>query len=56
MFTFFKDNVASLIASLCDYLVTIIAVQVFSFIVVIAGVTGTACGGIVNFLRKKLGF
>lgn len=50
MFTFFKANVASLIASLCDYLVTIIAVQFFSFNVVVAGVTGTISGGVINFL------
>ncbi len=53
MFTFFKANVASLITSLCDYLVTIIAVQVFSFNVVIAGATGTVFGGIVNFLMGR---
>jgi putative flippase GtrA len=49
MITFFKANVASVIASTCDYLVTIIAVQFLGMDVVIAGITGTISGGIVNF-------
>jgi hypothetical protein len=49
MITFFKANVASVIASTGDYLVTIMAVQVFGMDVVIAGITGTISGGIINF-------
>jgi putative flippase GtrA len=50
MFTFIKANIASLVASLCDYVVTIIAVQFFAVNVVVAGITGTICGGVINFL------
>jgi len=49
MITFFKANVASVIASTGDYLVTIIAVQFLGMDVVIAGITGTISGGIINF-------
>jgi putative flippase GtrA len=53
MFTFIKANIASLVASFCDYLVTIIAVHFFKMNVVLAGVTGTVCGGIINFLMGR---
>jgi putative flippase GtrA len=53
MFTFLKANIASLVASACDYLVTIIAVQFFSVNVVIAGITGTVCGGIIHFIMGR---
>ena len=53
MVTFLKANVASVIASVCDYLITIIAVQAFRMDVVVAGVTGTISGGIVNFLLGR---
>ena len=49
MVTFIKANVASVIASACDYLVTIMGVQVFGMDPVVAGVTGTISGGIINF-------
>ncbi|HEX2845008.1 MAG TPA: GtrA family protein [Chitinophagaceae bacterium] len=50
MTIFLKANVASLIASLCDYLITIMLVQLFHADVVWAGVTGTVCGGVINFM------
>lgn len=50
MTIFLKANVASLIASLSDYLITIMLVQLFHADVVWAGVTGTVCGGVINFL------
>lgn len=49
MVTFIKANVASVIASVCDYLMTIVAVQWLHLDVVAGGVTGTVTGGIVNF-------
>ena len=49
MFTFVKSNVASITASLVDYLVTIIAVQLCGFPILLAGITGTVSGGIINF-------
>src|SRR6185369_6430971 len=49
MVTFFKANLASVIASACDYLVTIMAVQLLGMDVVVAGITGTISGGIINF-------
>ncbi|HET9058083.1 MAG TPA: GtrA family protein [Chitinophagaceae bacterium] len=53
MFTFIKANTASLVASLCDYTITIIAVRFFGINVIAAGVTGTLCGGIINFLMGR---
>jgi putative flippase GtrA len=50
MTIFLKANVASLVASLSDYLITILLVQLFHADVVWAGVTGTVCGGIINFM------
>lgn len=50
MFTFFKANISSLIASVSDYLITITSVQIFSTNPVIGGIIGTTCGGLINFL------
>lgn len=50
MTTFLKANVASLIASLCDYLVTIIFTQFLKIDPVQSSIMGTVIGGIVNFL------
>lgn len=50
MFTFFKANISSLIASVSDYLITIIAVQLFCTNPVIGGIIGTTSGGVINFL------
>lgn len=49
MITFLKANVASLIASVCDYLMTIVAVQWLGMDVVVGGITGTITGGFINF-------
>lgn len=54
MFTFLRANIASLLASGCDYLVTIITVEFFSVNVVVAGVLGTICGGIIHFIMGRL--
>lgn len=50
MITFLKANAASLAASLCDFLMTMLLVQVCKINVVMAAATGTITGGIVNFL------
>lgn len=50
MITFLKANAASLAASLSDFLMTMLLVQVCKVNVVIAAATGTVTGGIVNFL------
>lgn len=53
MFTFLRANIASLLASGFDYLVTIIAVEFFSVNVVVAGVLGTIGGGIIHFIMGR---
>ncbi|MEO5889530.1 MAG: GtrA family protein [Ferruginibacter sp.] len=50
MKTFLKANAASLIASFCDYLVTIIFKQFLHVDAVIASILGTIFGGVINFL------
>lgn len=50
MITFLKANAASLAASICDFLMTMLLVQVCKANVVMAAATGTVTGGIVNFL------
>lgn len=50
MITFLKANMASLVASLSDFLMTILLVQWGRVDVVIAAVAGTTTGGVVNFL------
>lgn len=50
MATFFKANIASIIASFFDYLVTVLLVTFFHVDVVVASVAGTVCGGILNFI------
>ena len=54
MFTFIKSHIASISASLVDYFVTIIAVQLCGFPVMLAGITGTVSGGIINFQMGRL--
>jgi len=46
---FFKANVASVAASFCDYLFTIILKEFFNMDAVLASVCGTTLGGIINF-------
>ncbi|MBO9564946.1 MAG: GtrA family protein [Niastella sp.] len=50
MITFLKANMASLVASLSDFLMTVLLVQLCRADVVPAAVAGTITGGIVNFL------
>jgi putative flippase GtrA len=50
MITFLKANVASLAASISDFFMTMLLVQLFKVNVVMAAATGTVTGGIVNFL------
>lgn len=50
MVTFLKANVASLAASLGDFLMTMLLVQWCGVDVVMAAATGTITGGIINFL------
>lgn len=50
MFTFLKANVASIIASLCDYVLTIILAHSFGINIVYASGAGIIFGGIVNFM------
>jgi putative flippase GtrA len=50
MRTFFKANIASLTASFCDYLITIIFKELFALDAVRASMLGVIFGGIINFL------
>lgn len=50
MITFLKANMASLLASLSDFLMTVLLVQWCGMDVVMAAVAGTVTGGIINFL------
>src|ERR1044072_2571964 len=50
MITFLKANAASLAASLSDFLMTMLLVQLCKVNVVMAAATGTVTGGIVNLL------
>lgn len=50
MKTFFRANVASLAASICDYLVTIILKEFLLINAVVSSIAGTIFGGIINFL------
>lgn len=50
MITFLKANIASLVASLSDFLITVLLVQWCETKVVMAAAAGTITGGIINFL------
>jgi putative flippase GtrA len=50
MITFLKANIASLTASLSDFLMTVLLVQWCQTAVVTAAAAGTLTGGIINFL------
>ncbi len=54
MKTFVKANIASLTASFCDYLVTILLKQFFKIDAVAASILGTVVGGIINFFIGRL--
>ena len=49
MFTFAKAQVASFVASMVDYLITILCVELFGFWYFFGTGIGTVSGGLVNF-------
>jgi len=49
MKTFLKANIASLTASFCDYAITVIFKQFLQIDAVLASISGTIFGGIINF-------
>ena len=49
MYTFAKAQIASFIASLVDYVITILCVELFGFWYVVGSSTGTIMGGMTNF-------
>jgi putative flippase GtrA len=49
MLTFAKAQIASFVASMVDYLITILSVELMGFWYVIGSSTGTVLGGIANF-------
>ncbi|MCC9138603.1 GtrA family protein [Pontibacter silvestris] len=49
MFTFLKAQAASIVASAADFLVTIIAVELFGCWYLAATIIGTISGGVVHF-------
>ncbi|MFT3827546.1 MAG: GtrA family protein [Chitinophagaceae bacterium] len=51
--TFLKANIASLVASATDYLVTVLLVSGLHFYPVAGSITGTTIGGVVNFLMGR---
>ncbi|PZR24633.1 MAG: GtrA family protein [Citrobacter freundii] len=51
---FLKANVASLIASLIDYLITFLLVELLHVVKFYAMVTGTVCGGVINFMIGRV--
>ena len=53
MITFLKANMASLLASGSDFLITVLLVQWCKVDVVAAAVTGTVTGGVINFLMGR---
>jgi putative flippase GtrA len=53
MLIFLKANTAALIATLCDYAVTIALVYFSGMHPVAAAVAGTVSGGIINFLMGR---
>jgi putative flippase GtrA len=53
MIVFLKANLASLIASFLDYLITILAVQIFGMNVVLSSFLGNVFGGILNFMLGR---
>jgi putative flippase GtrA len=53
MITFLKANMASLVASGSDFLMTVLLVQWCKADVVVAAVAGTVTGGVINFLMGR---
>jgi len=53
MKTFFKANIASLSASLCDYVLTIIFKKFLLINAVVSSIIGSIFGGTINFFDWK---
>ena len=53
MKVFVKANIASIVASFFDYLLTILLVQIIFIDKVWAGVAGTVFGGVINFVINR---
>jgi putative flippase GtrA len=53
MFTFLKAQVASIVATIIDFLITIGLVEVFHCWYVIGSASGTVAGGITHFLLGR---
>lgn len=53
MKTFFKANVASLVASFCDYSITVASKEWLKIDPVWSTVIGTAFGGVINFMINR---
>ncbi len=53
MLTFLKANVSSAVASIIDYFIAVSAVYFFKTDPILASLTGTVTGGIVNFLMGR---
>jgi putative flippase GtrA len=49
VYTFLKANISSILASLGDYCITVVAVAFFGMPVVTAAITGTTGGAVLNF-------
>lgn len=54
MKVFLKANIASLIASLIDYLVTVLLAELLHVEKFYAMVSGTVCGGVINFMIGRV--
>ena len=54
MSTFFKANFAAIIASFCDFGITVFLKQVFQIDAVLASILGTIIGGLSNFLIGRI--
>ena len=53
MYIFLKANISSILASLGDYCITVIAVVFFSMPVMMATITGTIGGAALNFFMGR---
>jgi putative flippase GtrA len=53
MLTFYKANIAAIIASVVDYSITIGAVFFFNMDAVVAALLGIIGGGVINFLTGR---
>jgi putative flippase GtrA len=54
MLLFFKSQLSSFIATVVDFLVTVVAVEIFCVEYVHATVLGACCGALVNFILGRI--